>query len=88
MIHLYQHLLSKEAPGVATALQRAMLDTIAAAPSRAYAHPRFWAPFVSLGDGAARIETARDATRRSLVAVRDGGGELLSAVVEVDALIT
>lgn len=87
MIHLYKHLLSADAPGIAVALQRATLDTIADAPSRAFAHPRFWAPFVSLGDGAARIEAAQGAARRSLVAVSDGGGEILGAAVQGDVVI-
>ncbi len=89
MIHLYKHLLSADAPGVSVALQRAMLDTIADAPSRAFAHPRFWAPFVALGDGAARITPAeKTAPRRSMVSVRDEGGEILGAAALGNVLIT
>jgi CHAT domain-containing protein len=35
----------------AEALAKAQRAFLAAPPSRAYAHPRFWAPFVVLGDG-------------------------------------
>lgn len=88
MVHLYKHLLSADAPGIAVALQRAALDTVADAPSRAFAHPRFWAPFIALGDGAARIEAAQGTAQRSLVAVSDGGGEILGAAMLGDVAIT
>lgn len=41
------------APGLdpADALASAQRAFLAAPPSRAYAHPRFWAPFIVLGDG-------------------------------------
>lgn len=38
--------------GPAQALAEAQLAFLAAPPGRAYLHPRFWAPFVILGDGA------------------------------------
>jgi CHAT domain-containing protein len=37
------------------ALQRAMLRIIDEYPDRAYAHPRFWAPFLLVGDGVSPV---------------------------------
>ena len=88
MTNLYKHLLSGAAPGIALALQRATLDTIHSAPSRPYYHPRFWAPFVALGDGAAKVDAGAAQPARTLVAISDGGGEVLSAVGRKDAIIT
>ncbi|MFA7645547.1 MAG: CHAT domain-containing protein [Phenylobacterium sp.] len=62
------------------ALAQAQRSFLAAPPSRAHLHPRFWAPFIVLGDGPRagrpgpaplRIAEARQLTR--------GGGETLSA---------
>jgi CHAT domain-containing protein len=38
----------------ATALAEAQRAFLAAPPGRPYLHPRFWAPFVVLGDGGSR----------------------------------
>jgi len=46
--------LSESVPGPAEALRIAMADALASARGTAYAHPRFWAPFIVLGDGRAR----------------------------------
>ena len=37
--------------GPAAALAQAQRDYLAAPPTRAHLHPRFWAPFIILGDG-------------------------------------
>lgn len=39
--------------GPAEALARAQRAFLAAPPGKAYLHPRFWAPFVVLGEGGA-----------------------------------
>src|SRR5690606_20236119 len=87
MSHLYKHLLGAGAPGTAVALQRAILDTIDGAPSRPFYHPRFWAPFIALGDGAANVDAGHDEAPAS-VAVSDGGGEIISAVASGAGVIT
>lgn len=89
MANLYKHLLSPDAPGVALALQRAILDTISSAPTRAGYHPRFWAPFIALGDGAARVEPVQNSLPvQSLVAVTDSVGEILGAVGRKGGVVT
>lgn len=45
--------LGGRSPGPAAALARAQRDYLAAPSSRAHLHPRFWAPFIILGDGGA-----------------------------------
>ncbi|HEY8573422.1 CHAT domain-containing protein [Phenylobacterium sp.] len=66
--------------GPGDALAQAQRAFLAAPPGRAYLHPRFWAPFVILGDGAA----ARTAPRPPTPAVRSV--EVLSPRGEVFAL--
>lgn len=46
--------LSRPSQGPAAALAKAQHDHLATPPSRAHLHPRFWAPFIILGDGGAR----------------------------------
>lgn len=67
-------------PGVgpAQALAAAQRAFLADPPSRAYLHPRFWAPFVVLGDGGAvpAAPTAADSPGLTSVEVLTrGGGE-------------
>ena len=45
--------LSRPSSGPAAALAKAQQDYLASPPSRAHLHPRFWAPFIILGDGGA-----------------------------------
>ncbi|HKQ10454.1 MAG TPA: CHAT domain-containing protein [Rhizomicrobium sp.] len=85
----YKHLISPAAPQIAVALQRAIIDTVRSPPSRAFLHPRFWAPFILTGDGAAGISVAKqDAAYQEAVSVRDGGGDILGAVEDDGVLIT
>ena len=66
--------------GPATALAEAQRAFLAAPPGKAYLHPRFWAPFVILGDGAAPA-VARPDGAPSVTAVErltTRGGEVLS----------
>lgn len=89
MTNFYRHLLADNAPGAATALQQGIIDTIAAAPSRPFFHPRFWAPFVLLGDGATTIEKIPHVdTLRANVLVSSGGGEILNAIDNKSTIIT
>ncbi|TAJ67942.1 MAG: CHAT domain-containing protein [Phenylobacterium sp.] len=66
--------------GAADALARAQRAFLAAPPGKAYLHPRFWAPFVVLGDGGALpVETA-EAGAPAVTAVEvltRRGGEVL-----------
>lgn len=48
----FETLAADPAAAAAEALAKAQRSFLAAPPSRAYAHPRFWAPFIVLGDGA------------------------------------
>ncbi|WP_133254216.1 CHAT domain-containing protein [Phenylobacterium deserti] len=65
--------------GPAEALAQAQRSFLAAPPSRAYLHPRFWAPFVILGDGTppAAAETAKPALS-GVEVLTERGGEVLS----------
>lgn len=49
----FEALAGDPTTGAAEALLKAQRSFLAAPPSRAHAHPRFWAPFIVLGDGAA-----------------------------------
>jgi CHAT domain-containing protein len=81
MTAFYRHLASKEFPSVARALQSALGDSIENAPSTAFAHPRFWAPFMVYGDGATTL--IRTATTTPLAnettEIDPGGGEIIDA---------
>ncbi|MEW5683716.1 MAG: CHAT domain-containing protein [Pseudomonadota bacterium] len=64
--------------GPAEALAQAQRRLLAAPPERAYLHPRFWAPFVVLGDGAAAAAPVAPAkTLRSVEVLTRSGGEVL-----------
>ena len=52
--NVFARLADAGATGPAEALARAQRAYLAAPPSPARRHPRFWAPFIILGDGAAR----------------------------------
>ncbi|MBN9544583.1 MAG: CHAT domain-containing protein [Alphaproteobacteria bacterium] len=79
MVRFYQKLVAPDAPGVASALQQAMIETLREAPSPAFANPRFWAPFIVLGDGGIRIaKSLPPPSRDSRVEVSRGGGEIMA----------
>lgn len=66
-----------------------MIETLHAAPSPAFANPRFWAPFIVMGDGGAAIATDTLAPRRkSLVEVSSGGGEIMAMTASEGGLIS
>ena len=91
MVRFYQKLLGDGAPGVAAALQQAMIEIIREAPSPAFANPRFWAPFIVLGDGGTRISPTNDGAmprRGSQVLVSPGGGEILAMTQSGGGLIS
>lgn len=48
----FEALAKDDDPSAARALAGAQRRFLASPPSRAHAHPRFWAPFIVLGDGA------------------------------------
>lgn len=80
MTRFYAALLSG-APDAASALQRAMIETLRDAPSPAFRNPRFWAPFLLLGDGGVKIAARTAPARRdSQVEVSPGGGEIMAMV--------
>ncbi len=51
MIAFFATLAKSKGDGVAAALTQAQREFLAAPPSRAYLHPRFWAAFSAYGDG-------------------------------------
>lgn len=62
----------------ADALAQAQRAFIAAPPGKAYLHPRFWAPFVVLGDGGARPPSKRQTVRLAAIETLTArGGEVL-----------
>jgi len=66
--------------GAAEALARAQRAFLAAPPGKAYLHPRFWAPFVVLGDGGALPVDAADPGAPAVTSVEvltRRGGEVL-----------
>lgn len=66
--------------GAAQALALAQRAFLAAPPSRAYLHPRFWAPFVVLGDGGALSTPAADPEALAIASAEvlsRRGGEVL-----------
>jgi CHAT domain-containing protein len=69
-----------EAPG--DALARAQRAFLAAPPGRAYLHPRFWAPFVVLGDGGAAPapQAAEGALSLRRVEMAPDAGEVIGLV--------
>jgi CHAT domain-containing protein len=69
--------------GPADALAEAQRAFLAAPPSRAYLHPRFWAPFVILGDGRPEPPAAAGQATPALASVETltpPGGEVLAMV--------
>jgi CHAT domain-containing protein len=69
--------------GPAEALAEAQRAFLAAPPSRAYLHPRFWAPFVILGDGRVQpspIHGRETATLAAVETLTPAGGEVLALV--------
>jgi len=66
--------------GASAALAEAQRAFLAAPPSPPYRHPRFWAPFVVLGDGgdaAPNWPSPSGLTVRSVERLTRGGGEVL-----------
>ncbi len=75
----FAHVRAKPDEGPAQALAEAQRDFLKAPPSRAYLHPRFWAPFVVLGDGfQVGGSGGNQATPRvtSVESLTDHGGEV------------
>ena len=71
----------RETAAPAEALAEAQRAFLAASPSRAHLHPRFWAPFVLLGDGGAPVVTAPRQGRpsvRSVEVLTKGQGEVVA----------
>lgn len=65
--------------GPAEALAEAQRAFLAAAPGRAYLHPRFWAPFVILGDGGPGPAPApRRLTLTAVETLTPPGGEVVA----------
>ena len=73
----FERLRAGRAP--AEALAEAQRAFLAGPPSRAHLHPRFWAPFVVLGDGGLAAPTERPSAplKVSLVEAPQGRGEIL-----------
>lgn len=88
MTRFYAALLGG-APDAASALQQAMIQILRDAPSPAFRNPRFWAPFLVLGDGGVTIAARTAAPRRdSHVDVSPGGGEIMAMAQEGDATVS
>jgi len=68
--------------GAAEALAQAQRAFLANPPRKAMLHPRFWAPFVMLGDAGARSGTTRTPSLQldHVERVTNGGGEILATL--------
>jgi len=68
--------------GAAEALAQAQRAFLANPPRKAMLHPRFWAPFVMLGDAGARPEPRRPPSLQldHVERVTSGGGEILATL--------
>jgi CHAT domain-containing protein len=75
--------------GPAQALAQAQRAFLGAPPSRAYLHPRFWAPFVILGDGGLAPAADPGALNlRSVETLGDGSDEVLRIQRAPGAVLT
>ena len=54
----YENLVTQQKPGLAHALADSKRLLLKTATDRAYAHPRFWAPFMLYGDGTFNLSTS------------------------------
>lgn len=87
MVRFYTH-LKPGAASVADALRQAMIDTLHNAPSPAFRHPRFWAPFIALGDGGTRLDvTPHPGAADNVVEITPDVGGVWSAAAAGDGLI-
>ena len=79
--------LPEAGEGPAEALADAQRAFLAAAPARAYLHPRFWAPFVILGDGGpAAAPTSGRLTLAGVETLTPPGGEVVALAQTPDGL--
>ena len=77
---LFGTLRGDSAQGPAQALALAQRGFLAAPPSKSHLHPRFWAPFVVLGDGGASVQVGTSSGGLRVTSVETltrGGGEAL-----------
>lgn len=86
---LFAELQRQPTVGPAEALALAQRRYLAAPPDRAYLHPRFWAPFVVLGDGGPAVQP-QPATKslRVVEILTKGGGEVLNLERVGGAVVT
>ncbi len=82
VVSLFERARGLERPGVADALAAAMRDILNSNRARPLYHPRFWAAFVVIGDGATSLTDRSDAASRLLgpfaTVKSDEIGEILS----------
>lgn len=76
----FANLRTAPGAGPARALAEAQRAFLAAPPGRPYLHPRFWAPFVVLGDGGANAPAAatRGTVTAEVLTTAGDGGEVLA----------
>jgi CHAT domain-containing protein len=79
---LFQQLASAEASGSALALATAQREYLASPSDAAHANPRFWSPFIVLGDGGNRLNEREHGVPEikitNMAQVTVGGGELFT----------
>jgi CHAT domain-containing protein/tetratricopeptide (TPR) repeat protein len=81
----FVRLRTNPADGPAQALAEAQRGFLAAPPGRAYLHPRFWAPFVVMGDGAAdAVATPASVTATSVTRLGETDGEVIALARQGD----
>lgn len=82
MSNLHKQMHSSSHPAAAVAFQRAILQVIDKAPIPELTHPRFWSPFIMLGDGGVAFDQikAGDVPLASRVDLSTPGGEILGGI--------
>ncbi|MES2292017.1 MAG: CHAT domain-containing protein [Pseudomonadota bacterium] len=88
MVDFYGKLLSADEPSVAVAMQQAMIKMLHDARSIAVSNPRFWAPFIVMGDGGVKIRSRSTApSYESATEISTSGGEIMGIVRSEGGLV-
>jgi CHAT domain-containing protein len=90
MTSFYNNLKQDNSASADTALANAIKQTILNAPSTAYAHPRFWAPFLIYGDGGVTLASQSIAAQAAdtVTEMVPSGGEIVGSAAMDEGFAT